>query len=206
MKLFIETFEKTILSIRNLLTFLFFSFIIALIFPEVIKDVIILFVKFIPESFVDYLADLSLDPKEILNLYFFILVLSMLSTIFYILLEIFYDLPTSLYQKTLDTISNLNSIIILCVGIYLVSFDHSFIDLCKYYLEFSADFILKAIVFLLAILIQIVKIYLIFLLPIFAEFYTMIDNSNLSDEKKLYAIPGYILFVICISGYILQRL
>lgn len=130
----------------------------------------------------------------------------MLSTIFYILLEVFHDLPTSLYKKTLDTISNLNSIIILCVGIYLVSFDHSFIELCRYYLEFSADIILKAIIFLVAILIQVAKIFFIFLLPIVAEFYTVIDHSNLSDEKKLYAIPAYLLFVICISGYILQRL
>ena len=206
MKLLIDTIEKTILSIRNLLTFLFFSFIISLIFPEVIKDVIVLFVKLIPDAFINYLADLSLEPKEILNLYFFLLVLSMLSTIFYILLEVFHDLPTSLYKKTLDTISNLNSIIILCVGIYLVSFDHSFIELCRYYLEFSADIMLKAIIFLVAILIQVAKIYFIFLLPIVAEFYTVIDHSNLSDEKKLYAIPAYLLFVICISGYILQRL
>lgn len=71
MKLLIDTIEKTILSIRNLLTFLFFSFIISLIFPEVVKDVIVLFVKLIPDAFINYLADLSLEPKEILNLYFF---------------------------------------------------------------------------------------------------------------------------------------
>lgn len=209
MKSNIEGIEKAILSIPHSVNVIFYSFIIALIAPNLTKDVIIFLGKLLPDFFIQYLESASITQQDLLTIWNFLILLFVISLILICLSVSSLELTIShshLFYKTFTIILNLNMFIGLCLGIYARSFKVSFWEIFLPSVNHPSTLTFQHIFIVVGGMLQFGTVFFIYLVPFVAEIPKVIDNTDWKPHNKnkfglIYVITIVVLLWILIPAF-----